>query len=40
MFEEDQKNVSTFDELLSIDVHNDVSFLEKATIFIFNRNQI
>ncbi len=37
MFEEDQQNVSTFDVLLSLDIRNDVSFLEKTTIYI---NQI
>jgi len=37
VFEEDQQNVSTFDVLLSLDIRNDVLFLEKTTIYI---NQI
>jgi len=40
VFEEDHQNVSTCDVLLSIDVRNDVSFLEKATIIIVDRYQI
>ncbi len=40
MFEEDQQNVSAFDELLSIDVHNHVLCLEKPISFILDRNDL